>query len=175
VVANHSSYLDGLVVLGTLGREFRFVAKRELLEQSLARLLLRRLGTLFVARQETLESVSSAEAMMAAVRAGDALMVFGEGTFTRAPGLLPFHLGGFLAAAGAGAPTVPMVIRGTRSALRDGQWFPRRRPLAVEFGPPIPAPRDLKPMSAAVQLRDLTRAYIAARCGEPDLRNQAGN
>jgi acyl carrier protein len=175
VVANHSSYLDGLVALSTLGREFRFVAKRELREQLLPRLFLTRLGTVFVARQETLEGVSSAKAMMAAVRAGDALMVFGEGTFTRAPGLLPFHLGGFLAAAGAGAPTVPMAIRGTRSALRDGQWFPRRGPIAVEFGPPIPAPRELKPMGAAVQLRNLTRAYIAARCGEPDLRNQAGD
>ena len=175
VVANHSSYLDGLVVLGTLGREFRFVAKRELLEQPLARLFLARLGTVFVAREEALESVSSAEAMAAAVRAGDALLVFGEGTFTRAPGLLPFHLGGFLAAAVAGAPTVPMVIRGTRSALRDGQCFPRLGPIAVEFGPAIAAPRDLRPMNAAVQLRNLTRAYIAARCGEPDLGPQAGD
>ena len=78
--------------------------------------------------------------MTAAVRAGEALVVFAEGTLTRAPGLLPFHLGGFLAAATAGVPTVPMAIRGTRSALRDGEWFPRRLPISVEVGPPIPAP-----------------------------------
>jgi 1-acyl-sn-glycerol-3-phosphate acyltransferase len=157
-----------------VGREFRFVAKRELLARPMPRLFLERLGTLFVARQETLESAASAEAMTAAVRAGDALMVFAEGTFTRAPGLLPFHLGGFLAAAAAGAPTVPMVIRGTRSALRDGQWFPRHGPITVEFGPAIPPPADLTPLIAAVRLRDLTRGFIAARCGEPDLRGQAG-
>ncbi len=172
IVPNHSSYLDGLVVFGTLQRDTCFVAKRELLDQLIPRVFLKRLGALFVAREETLESVASAEAMIAAVRAGKALVVFAEGTFTRAPGLLPFHLGGFLAAATAGAATVPIAIRGTRSALRDGQWFPRRLPITVHVGPAIWAPTDLKPLAAALRLRDATRAYIAARCGEPDTQSE---
>jgi 1-acyl-sn-glycerol-3-phosphate acyltransferase len=172
IVPNHSSYLDGLVVFGTLRRDACFVAKRELLDQPIARVFLKRLGTLFVAREETLESVASAEAMIAAVRAGKGLVVFAEGTFTRAPGLLPFHLGGFLAAATAGAATVPIAIRGTRSALRDGQWFPRRLPITVNVGPAIWAPTDFKPLAAALRIRDATRAYIAARCGEPDTQSE---
>ncbi len=168
IVPNHSSYLDGLVVFGTLRREVCFVAKRELRDQLIPRVFLQRVGALFVARDETVESVASAEAMTAAVRAGEALVVFAEGTLTRAPGLMPFHLGGFLAAATAGAVTVPMAIRGTRSALRDGEWFPRRLPIIVELGPPIPVPFELKPLAAALRIRDSARTFIAARCGEPD-------
>jgi acyl carrier protein len=170
IISNHSSYLDGLVVLGILRRDCCFAAKRELLDQSIPRLFLRRIGALFVSREESLESVASADAMAQAVQAGEALIVFAEGTFTRAPGLLPFHLGGFMAAAAAQAPTIPMAIRGTRSALRDGQWFPMRRPLSVEIGPPIPAPAGLKPLDAALRIRVLARAYISAHCGEPDAR-----
>ena len=173
IIANHSSYLDGLVVLSVLRRDCCFIVKRELLDQPIPRLFLKRLGALFVARDETVESVASAEAMTAAVREGGALVVFAEGTFTRAPGLRPFHLGGFLAAAATGAPTIPMVICGTRSVLRDGQWFPRRGAIGVDVGPAISMPPGLAPLVAALQIRDSTRAYIAARCGEPDLRGES--
>jgi 1-acyl-sn-glycerol-3-phosphate acyltransferase len=172
IVPNHSSYLDGLVVFGALRRDARFVVKRELLTQLVPRVFLQRIGALFVAREESVESIASADAMTAAVRAGEALVVFAEGTLVRAPGLLPFHMGGFLAAATAGAVTVPMAIRGTRSALRDGEWFPRRLPITVEVGPPILAPTELKPFAAALQIRDATRAFIAARCGEPDTQRE---
>lgn len=169
LVANHSSYLDGLVALAILESPCCFVAKRELADQPIPRVFLEHLGSVFVAREQTLKSVASAEAMTAAVRQGQMLVVFAEGTFTRAPGLLPFHLGGFLAAAAAGAPTIPIAIRGTRSVLRDGQWFPRRGPIAVEIGPAIPAPTGLDPMAAALRIRDATRRHIAAHCGEPEL------
>jgi 1-acyl-sn-glycerol-3-phosphate acyltransferase len=169
LVVNHSSYLDGLVVLSLLRRDCCFVAKRELLEQPIPRLFLKRLGTLFVARDETREGLASAEAMANAVRAGEALVVFAEGTFTRIPGLRPFRLGGFLAAATTGAPTVPVAIRGTRSVLRDGQWFPERGPVSLDIGPPLAAPAGREPIAAALEIRDAARAYIAAHCGEPDL------
>ncbi|MGO9931038.1 MAG: 1-acyl-sn-glycerol-3-phosphate acyltransferase, partial [Steroidobacteraceae bacterium] len=172
IVPNHSSYLDGLVVFATLRRGTCFVVKRELLDQLIPRVFLKRVGALFVAREESVESLASADAMSAAVRAGEALVVFAEGTFTRAPGLLPFHLGGFLAAASSGAVTVPMAIRGTRSALRDGGWFPRRLPITVEVGPPIPVPTELKSFAVALRIRDATRAFIAARCGEPDIQSE---
>jgi acyl carrier protein len=168
IIANHASYLDGLVVLGLLRRNACFVAKRELQDRLIPRLFLRRIGAVFVAREQTLESANCAEDIAAAVRSGQALVVFAEGTFTRAPGLLPFHLGGFLAAATANAPVIPMAIRGTRSALRDGQWFPRRLAITVEVGAPISAPMGVKPFAAALDVRDHARTYIASHCGEPD-------
>jgi 1-acyl-sn-glycerol-3-phosphate acyltransferase len=173
VVANHASYLDGLIALAVLARPSSFVVKRELLDQPIARLFLRRLGVLFVTREQTLESVASAEAMTAAVRDGRSLVVFAEGTFTRAPGLRPFHLGAFLAAAATGAPTVPLAFRGTRSVLRDGQWRPRRGPIEVIVGVAVQPPVGLAALQSALRVRDAVRADIAAHCGEPELSSAA--
>lgn len=47
-------------------------------------------------------------------------------TFVARPGLMPFHLGAFLAAARAGAPVIPVAIQGHRGILPDGSWWPRR-------------------------------------------------
>jgi hypothetical protein len=62
---------------------------------------------------------------------------------------------------------VPMALRGVRSVLRDGTWFPRRYPIAVTIGAPI-AP-DGGDWNAAVKLRDRVRAEVLKYCGEPDL------
>ena len=88
------------------------------------------------------------------------------------PGLLPFQLGAFRAAVDAGAPVVPVVLRGTRSVLRSESWFPRRSALRVHVGEPIdPASigPGLTPWERAVRLRDATRAVMLRHCGEPDL------
>ena len=116
-------------------------------------------------------SVRASEPQMprnpAAVRAGQSLLVFPEGTFRRYPGLLPFRLGAFVVAAEAGVPVVPVVLRGTRSILRGDDMFPRRGAVTITVAPPIP-PRGTG-WPAAVALRDAARAEILARCGEPEL------
>jgi 1-acyl-sn-glycerol-3-phosphate acyltransferase len=95
------------------------------------------------------------------------LIVFPEGTLTRNTGLMPFRTGAFITAAQAGIPVVPVALRGVRSVLRDGRWYPRRSPISVTVAPPV-AP-DGKDWNAAVHLRDRVRAEILKHCGEPDL------
>jgi 1-acyl-sn-glycerol-3-phosphate acyltransferase len=104
--------------------------------------------------------------LAAAARAGESLVVYPEGTFTRAPGLREFHLGAFAAAAQSGRPVVPVALRGTRSVLRDGSWLPRRRPVAVFIDAPLwPRGADWRD---ALALRDAARRAILAHCNEPD-------
>src|SRR5262249_25605269 len=50
VATNHQSYLDGIVLTALLPPEFAYVVKRELEKSVIARVFLRRLGTLFVER-----------------------------------------------------------------------------------------------------------------------------
>jgi 1-acyl-sn-glycerol-3-phosphate acyltransferase len=69
---------------------------------------------------QRLDGRRHAEAATGAAGAGQGLVVFPEGTFHRAPGLRPFKLSGFLVAAQAGVPLLPVTIRGMRSILRDG-------------------------------------------------------
>jgi 1-acyl-sn-glycerol-3-phosphate acyltransferase len=143
-----------------LPRPCAFVAKRELESQYVAGRFLRRLGAQFVERFDPRRSVADASHMADAVLAGHSLLVFPEGTFGAATGLLPFHLGGFLAAAQARSPVLPLTLTGTRQALPDGCWWLRQAALALHLGPAIEVPAGVELFAAAVQLRDAARADI---------------
>ncbi|HXU46195.1 MAG TPA: 1-acyl-sn-glycerol-3-phosphate acyltransferase, partial [Thermoanaerobaculia bacterium] len=164
--ANHLSYLDAIVLTAALPAGVAFVAKSELLGSAVTRLLLGRLGSLFVERYDAAQGGGEAAKMTEAIRQGDPLAIFPEGTFGRAPGLHAFRLGAFSVAAATGVPVVPVALRGTRSLLRAGSWFPRRTPVSVAILAPV-APRGTD-LAAAVELRDAVRAEVLAACGEPD-------
>ena len=101
---------------------------------------------------------------IAAAKRGRMLVFFAEGTFTRAPGLLPFRLGAFIISAREKLNVLPLTLRGTRSILRSDQWFPRRGTVSVQIG--SLASSDDSDFTAAVRLRDKVRAEILANCGE---------
>ncbi|NTW06738.1 MAG: AMP-binding protein, partial [Syntrophaceae bacterium] len=134
LVANHASYLDGLIMVAALPLEFGFVAKAELGGSFLLRVFLKRIQTEFVERFDTLKGIDDARRIAAAARQSRSLLFFAEGTFTRIPGLRPFHMGAFEAAVEADIPVVPVAIRGTRSVLRDKSRFPRRGAVIVTIG-----------------------------------------
>ncbi len=170
LVSNHASYMDGVILVAALPRHYSFVAKRELREQFVPRVYLERLGAEFVERFAAQQSAEDASRLAAVAARGRSLAFFPEGTFTRVPGLRPFHLGAFSAAVQAGVPVVPVAIRGSRTLLRDGQWLPRRAALVVTIGAPIAPPADAPDaFGAEVVLRDLARAEIQRHCGEPAL------
>ncbi len=166
-IANHASYLDGVVLMAVLPVKLTFVAKEELELQFISRVFLRRIGAEFVERFDQREGVAGAQRAVQSILTGCSLFFFPEGTFTRSPGLLPFRMGAFTTAATTNVPVVPISIHGTRSILRSGSWFPRRGIVSVVVIEPI------KPQGtdwvAAVELRDLSRALVLRYSGEPDL------
>ncbi|MCB1902865.1 MAG: 1-acyl-sn-glycerol-3-phosphate acyltransferase, partial [Gammaproteobacteria bacterium] len=167
LVANHSSYLDGVVLAAALPSEFAFIAKGELQNQLLPRLFLQRIGALFVERFDRQRGVEDARFIEKTLANARSLLYFPEGTLRRAPGLLPFRMGAFTAAAGAGSPVVPIVIKGTRSILRDRSWFPHRGAVTIVIGEPIAAGGT--DWSFAIELRNQARKTILAHLDEPDL------
>ncbi len=164
---NHASYLDGVVVVAAFPDLKAFVAKRELLDHWVPRIYLKSLGTAFVERFDAQRGVEDTSRVVEVARAGRALVLFPEGTFRRMPGLLPFRMGTFVIAAQSGVPILPATIRGTRSILREGQWLFHRGAISVTVSPAIePHGTD---WTAAIALRDATRAEMLRLCGEPDL------
>ena len=170
IVCNHSSYLDGMLLVATLPMPFSFVAKQEFTRRLRNRLFLQRIDAVFVERFDTRRGVADVEQLVKAAVAGRSLSFFPEATFTRMPGLLPFRMGAFVTAVEAGLPVLPVVIRGTRSMLRGESSFPRRGSLSVTVCPPIkPQGSDWQ---AAIRLRDAARGEIQRYCGEPDLDHE---
>ncbi len=167
IVANHASYLDSLVLAAALRGSIAFVAKEELASQFVAGSFLRRIGAMFVSRQDPEAGLKETDIAVERAKAGETLVFFPEGTFTRAPGLAPFYLGAFVVAAQAQATVIPLSIRGTRSILRDGQWFPSHGAIDITIGPPLDSAKA--DFSAAVDLRDEAHEFILKHCGEPGL------
>jgi 1-acyl-sn-glycerol-3-phosphate acyltransferase len=167
VVANHASYVDGLLLYALLPERFVVAAKEGFARSFWTRRLFDAAGTRFVERFDPQRGVEDARALAALAVTGQALAFFPEGTFTRSPGVAPFRMGAFVIAAQTGAPVAPVAFRGTRSALRADSWIVRRRPVSIAFGAPI-APTGTD-WAAAVRLRDAARAEILRNCGEPDL------
>ncbi|MCU0760004.1 MAG: 1-acyl-sn-glycerol-3-phosphate acyltransferase [Steroidobacteraceae bacterium] len=164
VVANHASYLDGVVMKAALPPRFAYVVKREMASVPFAGLMLQRIGTQFVERFDRQRGASDARRVMRSANGGQSLVFFPEGTFGNVPGLLKFHSGAFITAARAGCPVVPAVIRGSRDVLPGSRYLPRPGRVVVELLEPL-APEG---EDAAPALRERSRALILERLGEPD-------
>ncbi len=167
LVANHAGYLDFLICAATLPTHIRFVIKGELRSHPLFGSVLARLGHVFIDRHSAARSLADLDAVVELLREGARVVLFPEGTFSPDVGMRPFKLGSFRLACETGVPVVPVAIRGSRKALRDGTWLPRRVPIEVEVLAPIVG--EGREIADIVRLRDTTADAIAARIDEPRL------
>jgi 1-acyl-sn-glycerol-3-phosphate acyltransferase len=168
VVANHASYLDGLVLTAALPPRFGFVIKREMAGVPLAASMLHRIGAEFVERFDRNKGAADARRVLRKTVAGQSMVFFPEGTFSPQPGLLKFHAGAFIAAARAGCPIVPAAVRGTRQALPPGRLLPKAGPITVELLPVVETSTADSGMAAS-ELRERAREAILHHLSERDL------
>jgi acyl carrier protein len=167
LIANHASYIDPVVLMATIPGEFHFVAKRALSKYPLIGTVISKAEHLTIEKAGLSDRLAGADEVGRRLRAGDLLLIFPEGTFMRAPGLLPFRLGAFRAAVDTGGPIVPIALAGTRRVLQEGTWLFRHAPVTVTISAPM------KPLGQGwpemVRLRDAAAGCIAHGCGEPAL------
>ena len=177
LVSNHASYLDSYALIATMPGHVRFTAKKELARHFFTRIPLKNIHTEFVDRYDTGKSLADAHRLANILKQGNALMFFAEGTFTRVPGLRPFHLGAFTVAAEAEVPIIPVAIRGTRSILRSGSWFPHHGSISIDIGEEL-HPKTIMDKHnkdiwrVALELRNKSREFVLRHCAEPDLAQE---
>lgn len=167
LAANHGSYLDPVWLLAGVARDCRFAAKAGLAAYPGLGLVIRRCGFLPIEKRDHEERLASAGVLESALAEGGALVVFPEGTFVRAPGLLPFRLGAFRAAVSRGIGVVPIGIAGARRVLADGAWLVRPGIVTLTIGQPAVPTSDT--WSEALRIRDVVKAEIVRASGEADL------
>jgi 1-acyl-sn-glycerol-3-phosphate acyltransferase len=162
IVANHGSYLDSVVLLAILARDYRFVANRRELTRPLVGLVLRKGEHLIVDRHSIQSREACGRAMLELLNQETSVVLFPEGTRSTRR-LQSFENGAFRAAVRTGRPIVPVAIVGTAYMLpRQGRLL-RRAHIHVTIRPPI-YPTDA--FRNAVQLRQHTAAAIAASLDE---------
>lgn len=167
VVANHASYLDGVILQAYLPPRFSYVIKGEMQDVPLASFLLRRIGSRFVDRFVATNSTRDARNLLKAASSGESLGIFPEGTFHPEAGLRKFRAGAFAAAIKGRLPVVPVVIRGSRHILPSRRILPRRGPLAIHALPAITP--DSPEFATSKTLAQATRQRLLSVLDEPDL------
>ena len=157
VVANHASYIDGIVIAAALPPDFAFVIKKEMVRVPLAGLLLRRLGSQFVERFDRHKGATDARRVLKLAASGQSLMFFPEGTFDETRQIGKFLGGAFTTAARAEIPVVAVAIHGTRAVMPPGGLSIHRLPIRVEVLAVLPA----------AEARIKSREMIAQAVGDP--------
>ncbi|MGH9691983.1 MAG: AMP-binding protein, partial [Candidatus Acidiferrales bacterium] len=165
---NHSSYLDVVVNMAILPADVRYVVKGEALRMPIFGTMIRRSGQFAFDRGDPRARIRQAEEVDAALKRGESVVIYPEGTFTAVAGIRPFQLGAFKAAVDSQRPICPVAVRGARRILRDRTYLPRPGRITVTFGPLIaPNPSEAVNWGEIVRLRDETRNVIARNSGEP--------
>jgi 1-acyl-sn-glycerol-3-phosphate acyltransferase len=137
VVANHSSYLDGILLIAVLPHHYQFVVKKEVSRLPLVHFMLRRLGVHFVDRFNPHKGAVDTRKILNAASQGGSLVFFPEGTFRLEPGLGRFHKGAFTIASRNSMPVVPIVIHGTRKMLPAKRLLPHPARLSITITPAL--------------------------------------
>ena len=160
-VANHTSYADIVVLMAALGTDYHFVAKAEVMSMPFFGTFLRKLGHFSFRREDPQARLQQAKQIEDALRRGESVFVFPEGTFSAQSGVRPFHLGAFKAATATQRAIVPIALDGTRRVLRDGAWLPRPGHITITICPPIAPPATTEEWQQIVRVRDSAREIIA--------------
>ena len=137
-MANHLSTVDIWAVFIAVPASFRFIAKKQLSFIPLFGWAMRAGRFIFIDRGNALAARRSIDHAKDRIRAGASVLLFPEGTRSRDGALGPFKKGGFHLAIDAGAPVVPVALRGTRELMPRGSLLLRPGPVSVIIGEPIP-------------------------------------
>ncbi|WP_237104250.1 1-acyl-sn-glycerol-3-phosphate acyltransferase [Nonomuraea sp. MG754425] len=176
LVANHTSWLDPLVIAATVPS--RPLAKREVAGWPVVRILVAGAGALFIDRERLLTLPSAVADVAGALRAGDTVVAFPEGTTWCGRAMGGFRPAVFQAAIDAGAPVRPVVLRyreggaastracfvGDDSLLASLLRVTATRDLAVEVTllAPEPPPPAARGRWARAELAEIVEARVRA-------------
>jgi len=159
VVSNHQSHLDPVLIGVASPRQVGALARASLFVGPFG-WLIRSFGAVPVERGSATGGI---RALLGMLRAGEAAIVFPEGTRTDDGRLQPFQSGFCAIARRGGATIVPTTIDGAFAALPRGAALPRPRPISLSFHEPI-TPDEIARLTDE-ELVALTTARIATKDG----------
>jgi 1-acyl-sn-glycerol-3-phosphate acyltransferase len=157
IAPNHISFFDSVVLIGVLPRRISFVGKAEYLDDWKTRYLLPAVGMIPIERGSGKQSLAALDTAAGVLEQNELFGIFPEGTRSR-DGLLHKGRAGLARLAmRAGAPIIPVGLRGTDLIQPPGASVPR--PFVrceVHFGRPIEMTRFAQRALGAATYRTIT-------------------
>lgn len=158
VVANHESFVD-ILLISHLPMEMKWLSKQTFFKIPLLGWMMRLAGDIPLRRGERASALEALRQCRVRLDRRVSVMIFPEGTRSKEGQLGAFKDGAFATAIDAGVPVLPLVVHGTRTALRKHDWRLGRSRAVVRVLTPIPTdglgPDDVE------ALRERVRSMIA--------------
>jgi 1-acyl-sn-glycerol-3-phosphate acyltransferase len=159
IVANHQTYADPVLVTIPIRRPIYYMAWSRLFDIPGLSWMIRRLRA-FPVEIEARDPRATREAVRL-LQAGEAVMIFPEGSRSLDGRIGRFKPGAFRLAVSVGAPVLPVTIEGGHAAWPPGRWLPRPGRMTITYHPLVRPDDAGEPRDRARDLADRTRAAIA--------------
>lgn len=138
-MSNHASFLDGPLLFMVIPRSIRVILKKSVFAFPVLGWIMITAGFVAVDRRAGGGGVRSIERAVRDMKEKKySFLIFPEGTRSLDGRLGRFRRGGFFLAVGAGAPIVPVTIRGTFELMPKGRFGAKPGTVRVEFHDPVP-------------------------------------
>ncbi len=137
IISNHQSQYDILALVTTLGIQFRWFAKKEVLKIPIFGYALYASRNIFLDRSNTARAIESINKGMERLPHDASVMVFAEGTRSADGRIQEFKKGGFMAAIIRKIPILPVTVNGSRRVLPKGDLVVKPGKIQVVVGDPI--------------------------------------
>jgi 1-acyl-sn-glycerol-3-phosphate acyltransferase len=156
IVANHSSLLDGFVLVSSVKPKITFMSAAYLFKMPFVGNILRGVGAIPV--QGKGNDIKLIKKAMKVLQAGGVLGIFPEGRITNQKDDFSAKAGAAYLAVKADVPIIPMAIKGAGKALPVGAKFPKLNKIEVKIGKPIFTSKKLK-LNKKI-LKDIADSYM---------------
>ncbi|MGA2525381.1 MAG: lysophospholipid acyltransferase family protein [Smithellaceae bacterium] len=160
IISNHQSLFDILALVTSLGIQFRWFIKKEVLKIPIFGYALYASRNIFIDRSNTTRAIESINKGIDRLPKGAGVMVFAEGTRSPDGQIHEFKKGGFMAAIAHKIPILPVTVNGSRRVLPKGSLVVKPGKIQVVIGDPIDTSGYTT--ATAQELIDKTRQAVIA-------------
>ena len=137
IISNHQSMYDIIALVTTLGIQFRWIIKKELLKIPVFGYALYASRNIFIDRSNTASAIESINKGFERLPEGVSVMVFAEGTRSPDGQIQEFKKGGFITAVRRKIPILPVTVNGSRRILPKKSLTMTPGKIQVVVGDPI--------------------------------------
>ena len=160
LVANHLSLIDIYILYGFLGKQLKWVMKKELRLVPFLGQACMAMGNIFVDRRNTEFDLRALREAKKNITKSDCIIFFPEGTRSRDGNLGSFKKGAFRMAKDLECPIVPITLHDTNQVLATDSidWRPGK--VKMEIHSPIQVNAEADPNKLARQTREIIRKSL---------------
>lgn len=153
IVSNHQTLIDILVIY-TLFKHFKWVAKNSLLKIPFLGWNMALNGYIIIKRTDAKSQIKMMKHSEKVLKTGSSIMIFPEGTRSADGNMGRFKRGAFILSEVADVPVIPIALHNIDKAVRKNSlWLSKSRDMKAKVFPPV-YPKDFsntKEMSVAVK------------------------